>query len=100
MYPLQDFTIDTAPQSSWHVPVSAVSQPEFTSDSHSLNPGTAPFLHQRRGHQLLMERRSCQSQGSIIEHGEQGDSIPPLINQFHSIQSVNQDGVRQITSKT
>ncbi|PKX91191.1 uncharacterized protein P174DRAFT_434245 [Aspergillus novofumigatus IBT 16806] len=98
--PLQDFGLDTASQSDWQMPVPSVSQPGFTSDLLSLNPGAEPFENQLRGDQHIVDRRPRQSQGHINDHGEQGDSIPPLINQSYPPQSVTQNGVCQITGKT
>jgi hypothetical protein len=99
-YPSQDVPSGTDSQLDWHLPVAAMSQPVFTPELLSLNPGTEAFLNQRWDDQLFVGRRSHQSQGYIIENSEQGDLVSPTINQFHPLQSLNEDGVCQATSKT
>jgi hypothetical protein len=96
-YPFQAFSLDTASQFDWHLPVSAVSQPAFAPALLPVNSGTDSALNQLPENHHSVGSHLRQSQGYIIEHGVQRDSVPPFVNQAPPLQSVHQEEVNQTT---
>ncbi|KAF7157004.1 hypothetical protein CNMCM6106_001783 [Aspergillus hiratsukae] len=94
-YPSQDVPLGTASQFDWHLPVSAVSQPAFGAALFPVNSGTDSSLNQLPDTDHVVDSRFRQSQGYIVEHGAQGDSVPPFVNPGRPLQSVDQDQVGQ-----
>ncbi|GFF52939.1 hypothetical protein IFM51744_07976 [Aspergillus udagawae] len=92
-YPPQGIPPDTASQFRWHFPVSTASLPAYTPALLPVNPESS--LNQLRDNTHSVESRLRQSQGYIIEHGAQGDSIPPFINPVFPLQPIRQDEARQ-----
>lgn len=99
-YPSQAFPLDTASQFDWDLPAAAVSRPAFAPALLPVNSGIDSSLNQLPDNHRFVERGLRQSQGYILEHGVQGDTVPPFVNQAPPLQSVRQDEVSQTADNT